>query len=633
VPSAGFRAGFVLLLLGFVALVALPAASSPARSQDSPGAKPQPQAASSAGSASPTGSPPASDVAPETAPGGTAPEGEGQVRQGPPRKNFLSDDVRATLRTLMVQDFQGRMKPLDTLSREMVVKLTKKLSFEGWQSLDLFLSWMADPGYWFDYPLLAVRNSGVKERLRVPPATTHIRAASLLDRSGKYELSSDVDDILRTPDKDRTKTQRKLLSLDERFNLFLMTLRGRTLRIFPVPGDPNNTWLGFDEVADELGESDRAAYQSAFTQLIHGVQAEDNGMILAGARAVEAIQQKYGAGVLPSRTQLAAEVRLNQLDPFVTAIYPYLVAFLLLMLAYAWSLLRHRGAPYRYRHPFYALGMLVFVAGIVIHLFGYILRWIASGRAPLSNGYESLIFISLMIAVAGFIFETQDRRGSVAGLSAMLTGFILGIAMLPTFDPAISPLVPVLASAWLIIHVTVITASYGFLGLASFMAMTMLILYLFKKPGRQTIQIAIFEMNQLLWNVLLTGLAFLSVGTLLGGVWANESWGRYWGWDPKETWSLVTILVYAAVVHFRYIPSLARPWFMAAGSFLAIISVVMTYFGVNYFLSGLHSYAEGEAPAVPIWAYITVAIMVGLVFLSYLADSSREWERPRRRPA
>jgi ABC-type transport system involved in cytochrome c biogenesis permease subunit len=177
--------------------------------------------------------------------------------------------------------------------------------------------------------------------------------------------------------------------------------------------------------------------------------------------------------------------------------------------------------------------------------------------------------------------------------------------------------------------VTVITASYGYLGLAAVIAMTTLILHLFKRPGRMTLQLAIFELNRLNWNVMITGLAFLSVGTFLGGVWANESWGRYWGWDPKETWSLVTILVYAFVAHFRFVESLNRPINLATGSFLAILSVGMTYFGVNYFLSGLHSYAQGDAPGVPGWVYIMAATMLALVMAARTVDSAQRWEVER----
>jgi len=338
------------------------------------------------------------------------------------------------------------------------------------------------------------------------------------------------------------------------------------------------------------------------------------------------LQYRYGSDVMPSPSARNAELRLNKLQPFTWVSLPYLGLFFVLMAAYAWCLGRRGGRPYMLRNPLYAFAMLIYLASAAYHLWAYALRWQAAGHAPLSNGYESLIFIALAIALGGAYYELRARNGSIGALAALLTSVILGVAMLPTFDPAISPLVPVLASFWLIVHVTVITASYGFLGLAAVIAMTMLVLHLFKSPGRKTLRRGIAHLNGLHWNVMIVGLAFLSIGTFLGGVWANESWGRYWGWDPKETWALVTILAYAFVVHIKYVGQLNRPIHLAAGSFLAISTVGMTYFGVNYFLSGLHSYASGDAPAVPGWVYVMAACMVLLVGAAYWIDGRRSWE-------
>lgn len=548
-------------------------------------------------------------------------------------KNYLHDSARTVLRGLMVQDFQGRMKPLDTLARESMMKITKLTSYEGWEPVDLYLSWMTNAEYWFGQPIIAVRHSDLKNFLGVRPETKRITPNSLLDESGRYRLAMELDKVHRTPDKERSKMQRKLISLDERVNVFNMAIRGISLRVFPVPGEENNRWISPAEFQSEANQTLRGdtltEYQTAFRDLYDGLRSGDNDVILKGARAVAEIQAKYGAGVLPSERALGAEIQLNRLQPFTWVTLPYLAAFMLLMMAYAWSLVRRRGEPYPLRHPLYALGMFAYLVSLLYHLYGYVIRWIAGGHAPLSNGYESLIFISVMISVAGLYYEMKGRRGSMASLAALLTCIMLGVAMLPGFDPAISPLVPVLASVWLIIHVMVITASYGFLGLGALIAMTMLVLYLFKGPGRKQLRYAIIDLHTLHWKVLVTGLAFLSVGTFLGGVWANESWGRYWGWDPKETWSLVTILVYAFVVHLRFIDRFNTPLNIAAGSFLGIGSVGMTYFGVNYFLSGLHSYAQGDAPGVPGWVYVMAVSMIALVFAAFTADSSRSWQHPK----
>ncbi|UCH83387.1 MAG: cytochrome c biogenesis protein CcsA [Candidatus Latescibacterota bacterium] len=539
-----------------------------------------------------------------------------------PRKNFLSNSTRDALALLMVQDFQGRMKPFDTLSRETAMKITKSKHFDEWQPVDFYLSIMAFPHYWLNQEVIAVRNAGVKELIGVPKTATHVKPSYLFDEANRYRLVSLVEEAHRTPNNKRTKTQRKLLSFDERVNVFFMALRGLSLRAFPLPGDANNKWIGPGDFGDELEEKIKTEYEETFNAFHHGLIDMNDADIRSGAQAIGALQFKYGADVLPSENVRGAEIQLNRLQPFIWSMVPYLIAFVLLIVAYAWRIARRQGEKYPIRHPLYAAGLLIYTGAVLFHLYGYILRWVAGGQAPLSNGYESLIFISLMTGVAGLWYELRSRQGVMAALAGLLTTVILAVSMLPTFDPAISPLVPVLASAWLIIHVTVITASYGFLGLAALVAMAILILHLFKTQGRNHLLLAVFELHKLHWTVLVTGLAFLSVGTFLGGVWANESWGRYWGWDPKETWALVTILVYAFVVHLRFVRALNRPIHIAAGSFLAIWSIAMTYFGVNYFLSGLHSYAQGDAPGVPGWVYITAVVMITLVIGAYAVDRS-----------
>lgn len=551
-----------------------------------------------------------------------------------PQQNFLTAATRDALSNLTVQDYQGRMKPMDTLARESAMKVGKRSRLDGWEPVDMFVSWMAQAGYWFEQPIVAVRHPDLKRLIGVSDATKHVTLSSLLDESGRYRLIGDIEHAHQTRDRDRSTAQRKLISFDERVNVFNMGLRGLSFRVFPVPGDDNNRWFSPGEFGEEVAQSVPAdvmqEYRDVFADFYHGLQELDNNAIQQGAARIADLQLRYGNDVIPTPARRAAELTLNRLMPFTWVTIPYLFAFAVLMAAYAWSLVRRNGRQFRVRHPLYALGMILYIGSVVYHTYGYVLRWRAAGHAPLSNGYESLIFIGLAIAVVGVYYELRARRGSVGALSAMLSAFILGVAMLPTFDPAISPLVPVLSSFWLIVHVTVITASYGFLALAAVMSLTMLVLHLFKGPGRKPIRDAIIDLHTLHWNVLVAGLAFLAVGTFLGGVWANESWGRYWGWDPKETWALVTILVYGFVVHMRYVESLNRPVTIAAGSLLSILSVAMTYFGVNYFLSGLHSYAQGSAPSVPGWVYVATVMMVLLVIAALAVDRSRTWATPQR---
>ena len=217
----------------------------------------------------------------------------------------------------------------------------------------------------------------------------------------------------------------------------------------------------------------------------------------------------------------------------------------------------------------------------------------------MSNGYESMIFISWVTLLAGFIFSRKSAFALSA--TAVLASMTLMVAHLSFMDPEITNLVPVLKSYWLTLHVSVITGSYGFLGLGAILGLIIMVLLLFSNAGNsERISATIDELTVINYKTLTLGLYFLTIGTFLGAVWANESWGRYWGWDPKETWSLITIIIYSIVIHSRNIPGMKDIFTFNLLSLFAFSSVLMTYFGVNYYLSGMHSYAAGDPVPVPV---------------------------------
>jgi len=206
--------------------------------------------------------------------------------------------------------------------------------------------------------------------------------------------------------------------------------------------------------------------------------------------------------------------------------------------------------------------------------------------------------------------------------TSILAAFILLVAHLSWMDPQITNLVPVLKSYWLVIHVAVVTASYGFLGMGTLLAVINLLLMIFETGRNQErLEIQINQITQIIEITLIAGLYLLTIGSFLGGVWANESWGRYWGWDPKETWALVTIIVYAFIGHMHSVPGLKGRLLFNILSMAGFSSVLMTYFGVNYYLSGLHSYAGGDPLPIPPVLYYSLAVVVILIVLSSLKQS------------
>ena len=242
-----------------------------------------------------------------------------------------------------------------------------------------------------------------------------------------------------------------------------------------------------------------------------------------------------------------------------------------------------------------------------IHTFGMGHRWYISGHAPWSDTYESLVYIAWSVMFAGVIFF----RKSLMALSAtvVMAGVFMFTAHLTGIDPQITNLVPVLKSYWLTIHVSIITGSYGFLAIGAMLGFMSMVLFIFRSPNKPHIDQNINHITAINEAALILGLAALVVGNFIGGVWANESWGRYWGWDPKETWAYVAIVFYAFVIHLRFIPKLNTPYVFAVASTWVFSTVLMTYFGVNFYLSGMHSYATGDPVPIPTWAYVLTTIV------------------------
>jgi cytochrome c-type biogenesis protein CcsB len=237
----------------------------------------------------------------------------------------------------------------------------------------------------------------------------------------------------------------------------------------------------------------------------------------------------------------------------------------------------------------------------------------------MSNGYESMIFVAWGTLLAGFLVVRRSQLP--LALTGVLAALSLLVAHLSWMNPEITPLVPVLKSVWLTIHVAVIMTSYSFLGLGALIGLITMILYIAKNKGNQvSLTGHIKHLTRLNKIVLIAGLYLITIGCFLGAIWANQSWGRYWGWDPKETWCLITILVYSFVGHMHNMKDFDTDFAFNLGSILAFGSVLMTYFGVNYFLGGMHSYAGGEPATVPIFAYVILIALIGLIYVAYFNE-------------
>ena len=543
----------------------------------------------------------------------------------PALKTILSVDKEhaAKFGELIVQDSGGRMKPLDTLSREIVAKIHKKayvtIGEEKLNNNQVVLGMMLKPDIYRDLKIIATKNEEVNKRIGVPADTKHASFSQFFEAPETlegYKLGQAVNEATRKEPKHRDLFDKAVLEVDERVNISYAVFSGALIKIWPKPNDVNNKWYETVEALQTFEpETAQKIRNSAFDYFSALDSALGSGNWSGANSAIAKIasyQAFYGAAVLPSEERIEAEMFYNYANIF-ERIYPlYLLVGFILLIASFTKILK----PTLNINILSKLSLGILALFFVAHTFGLGLRWYVAGHAPWSDGYESMIYISWATILAGMFFS--KRSSMTMASTAVLTGLILFVAHLNWMNPQVTNLVPVLNSYWLSIHVAVITASYGFLGLGALLGFVTILLFVFKtQKNEKHISNSIKELNSINEMGLMIGLAFLTLGNFIGGVWANESWGRYWGWDPKETWALVTILVYAAVVHLRFIKSIYSEFSFSVISLLAYTSVIMTYFGVNYYLAGMHSYAKGDPVPIPDFVPITYAILFVVIAVAF----------------
>ncbi|EAJ8456441.1 cytochrome c biogenesis protein [Campylobacter jejuni] len=526
------------------------------------------------------------------------------------------------LATLIVQkSADGRMVPFDTLSREILEKIHQSDSYKGQNSNAVMLSMLVDVDKWQMEPfILMPQNQAVRDAianiLEIPSAK-YISYKDFFDENNRYKLQKYVENANRKNPNARGVFDKEIIKLDERANVVNLVFSGELFKFIPVQNNPNNVWLApFSAVTTLKGDEGHivlALIQNYFSAVENAFKDGNWTRADEGLKFIKEYQEKIGYKVMPSKTKVEMEIFSNKAEIFVKLAPVYLIAgFLLLILVFSKMVVPNLKISFIFK-VVYVLNVLAFA----IHTVGLGLRAYLSGHAPWSNGYESMVYIAWALSLSGIFFS---RKSPIAlSLTSILSGVVLMVAHLSEMNPQITNLVPVLNSYWLSIHVSVITASYGFLGLCALLGIFTLFLMCFlKKDGKYNLNILrnITEATRINEMAMIFGLCLLTVGNFLGAIWANESWGRYWSWDSKETWALVSILVYAAILHLRMIPKYCNQFVFALWSMFAYWVIIMTYFGVNYFLTGLHSYAAGEAAQIPNYVYWGFALMVVLALFA-----------------
>jgi cytochrome c-type biogenesis protein CcsB len=520
---------------------------------------------------------------------------------------------------LLVQNIDGRIEPVNTMALEILRKLYHKDRFYSLSANQFFLSISTLPFDWVNVPIIKVGSKGgpgLLETVKANPEgyTTMVNLLALTpDGSLDFSLKADYLKAFAKKASEQNAYDKDVIELNDKLQVMQQLLNGQYLRIFPIAGDKNNTWIAatMPEVAGKGHANPAADY------LLSVIQANKTGnWTLAEQKleALKALQLQIGKDVVPSQTRVDMEVRYNTWNIFLNLMISYaILGTVILALAFG-RLFKDSKALSKTVN--FVLALISIAA--LLQMFGLAVRWYISGHEPWSNGYEAVMFISWIGVMSGLLlYRNSNAFIPAAGclIAVILMGFAHGGSQM---NPQITPLVPVLKSYWLMVHVAIITSSYGFFGLSALLGTVVLILYIIDhKKISGKVKASVVELTIVNEMSLTVGIFLLTVGTFLGGIWANESWGRYWSWDPKETWAFISIIVYAFVLHVRLIPGLRGKYLFNLLSLLSFSVIIMTYFGVNYYLSGLHSYAQGDPVPIPMWVYITVIIVALMAVVSY----------------
>ena len=516
---------------------------------------------------------------------------------------------------LVVQSSGGRMKPLATLNREIVQKLSGKSSFMGMDANQIVLGMITRPDIWKDVKIIKINTPKLKKFLGVAESEKYISFSEAFGEKNDYLLTKESEKALLTKPIERGTYEKDIIKVDEKLNIIYSVFNGSLLNIFPKvydeqSADDNFKWYSPLEAMQEFSGQNQAAIGSVVRGLFNSTMDFDWNSANNYIDMIALYQDKVGTDIKPTASKVNAEILFNKLDIFFNLTLAYvLLGFVMVVLAFV-VIFKPEFKPAKTTKIILAILSILFA----IQTFGMGYRWYLSGHAPWSDIYETLIYISWSAIFAGVIFFRNSLLA--LGAATIIAGIFMFTAHLTDVDPQITSLVPVLKSYWLTIHVSILTASYGFFGLSVILGFLTLIMFIFRKnrPHLDDVVRHVSAINEI---SLIIGLAFITIGNFLGGVWANESWGRYWGWDPKETWAYVSIVVYALVLHLRFVKSLNTPYVLATASLLAFSSIMMTYLGVNFYLSGMHSYATGDPVPIPMWAYLTVATAFAAIILAY----------------
>ena len=506
---------------------------------------------------------------------------------------------------LAIQD-GGRRKPIDTFARETLIRLTGRSTYTDkagrkWTPTDFILSGLLETHDWRNEPMVLVSLGKLKEQLGLDKTQRRFTFAQLTALPELNRLANEAH-ALRKAEKPLDRLQQEVMSVSERLALFANVINGSAFLIMPAPKSETDPWVLPPEYSQYYSDEQFAPIQIQLQTVATSYTSGDGFNFSRASNQLRDSLRNLSPRIYPPERQLRLEYFYNHFDGFYRAIWFYGLAFLVLLVAH----LRRTGTALR------NIGVAIAILGLAFHATGIVLRCLIAGRPPVTNMYESIIWVSFAVSFFGMIFFARYRTSVylLAALPVTLIALLLVHQMPIAMPSSIDPLVPVLRdNFWLTIHVLTITLSYAAFALAMGFGHILLFRYARDPKGAR----ADAPMHFWLYRVLQLGVLLLAAGTILGGVWANYSWGRFWGWDPKETWALIALLCYIVTLHGR----LAGWWTqfgLVVASVVCFLAVLMAWYGVNFVLGkGLHSYGFGIGGET----YVATFVIADLAFVAF----------------
>ncbi len=506
---------------------------------------------------------------------------------------------------LAIQD-GGRRKPIDTFAAETLIRITGRSGYtdktgRAWEARDFVLSALLETHDWRTEPMVLVSFGKLKEQLGLEPTQRRFSFAQLTALPELNRLANEAH-AKRKAEKSLDRLEQEVMSVSERLTLFAHVMDGSAFLIVPAATNETDPWVVPPEFARYYAETQFAPAQKELQAVATAYTEGDGFQFSSASRQLRQSLSSLSPAIYPPEGRLQMESNYNHLYAFYRAIWLYGLAFLILLVAH----LRGREGLLR------TTGVLVALVALAFHAGGIVLRCFIGGRPPVTNMYESIIWVSFAASVFGMIFFLRYRTAIylLAALPASFLALLL-VHQMPIAMPAsIDPLVPVLRdNFWLTIHVLTITLSYAAFLLACAFGHILFIFYILNPAETR----ANASLHFWLYRIMQLGVLLLAAGTILGGVWANYSWGRFWGWDPKETWALIALLCYITTLHGR----LAGWWTqfgLVVASVVCFLAVLMAWYGVNFVLGkGLHSYGFGIGGET----YVATFVVCDLLFVTF----------------